>query len=118
MPAPDHTSPHLEHVRETLLATIHQMKQQLDAALQDTIVETRVSSDIHRDMAQASLRAITRIKSSGNMHLSLPDTIGGIGENVRTMHLDLVEQARIHRLELISTLTSAITELAHVLAET
>lgn len=102
--------------------------KKLSVALQNFVtdmskleVTTYVSDDIESVQSKddllksARLRAFTRIKLDGDTEIVVPSTDGGLDDDLWAIHVAMVQQAQVHRAELLKTAVSAASGLAQVL---
>ncbi|HSR29957.1 MAG TPA: hypothetical protein VLY63_05275 [Anaerolineae bacterium] len=62
----------------------------------------------------AALRAITRIKATGDIELCVPTKGGQVDEGLWTLHTNMVEQAQANRAELMRTAVETVSGLLKV----
>lgn len=95
------------------------LSESLNTMLKDLIkleIATYVSEELDEEVIRepakkGHLLALTRMKPDGDIESLLPTRDGHIDERLWRVHLDMVERAQSHRVQLIRALTEAATGL-------
>jgi hypothetical protein len=114
-------------VRDKLQTAIEGVGERLGDALHRAVesltvleVATYVSADpgavaydpeTRRFGAGAELRAFTRLSLTGDALLLVPERADAVDERLWSLHMSMVEQARVNQHELLKALTSAVSGL-------
>ena len=115
-------------LKERVGNALREFTEQLSVALQGFVkdvsqleVTTYVSENMESEQSKddllknARMRAFTRIKLDGDTEICVPTTEDGLDDDLWAIHVAMVQQAQLHRTELLKTAVSAASGLAQVI---
>ncbi|HET91577.1 MAG TPA: hypothetical protein ENN99_12695 [Chloroflexi bacterium] len=73
-------------------------------------VKTFTADDL-TTLEGSRLRALTRIKFDGDMQVYVPEMVGGIAEELRHIHVEMVREAQANRAQFIGAMAEVATNL-------
>ncbi len=100
-----------------LTGSIRQFTDQLAAALGKaaadiTTLEVKTfTTDDLTTLQSKRLRALTRVEFDGDMEVYVPEMTGGIAEELRHIHAEMVREAQINRAQFLGAMAEVATNL-------
>jgi hypothetical protein len=100
-----------------LTGSVRRFTDQLATALRDAAadlttleVKTYTTSDLDT-LAESKLRARTFVEFDGDIEIYVPERTGGIDEEIRQIHLEMVRDAQANRAQFLSAMAEMATNL-------